>query len=121
MARSPIPDALARRYLLERKLPAAQALKIAEAYLEQGRALEAVDFFRAAEAVDRLEALCAAALREGDAFLLRAACGAIGREPRRDEWLQLAEAARGLSKQRYVAEAERQAGVGGPLDSAPAR
>jgi hypothetical protein len=54
VARSKIPDPLARRHLIERSLQPAQALRVAEAYLEQGRALEAIEFLRKAEARDRL-------------------------------------------------------------------
>ena len=71
MAKSKIPDPLERRHLLERELPPAQALRLAEAYLAEGRTLEAVDFLRKAEAKDRLAALRAEAVAAGDSFLLR--------------------------------------------------
>lgn len=112
MARSQIPDALARRHLLERELPAAQALRIAEACLAQERRLEALDFLRVAGASDALDALRALALEQGDAFLLRSVAAASGRPPERDEWLRLGEAATAQGKQRYAAEARRTAGVG---------
>lgn len=114
MAKSPLPDALARRHLLERELPPAQARRIAEAYLAEDRRLEAVDFLRAARAEASLEELRAQALRDGDAFLFRVVSGAAGRPPDRDEWLRLGETARALAKDRYAAEAERNAAAGAP-------
>ena len=35
MARAQIPDPLSRRHLVEREMPAAQSLQIAEAYLAE--------------------------------------------------------------------------------------
>jgi hypothetical protein len=55
MADAKIPGPLERRHLLEKELPPAQALAIAEAYLEQDRCVEAVDFL----------ALAAAGARQG--------------------------------------------------------
>ncbi len=111
MARSLIPDALTRRHLLERELPAAQALRIAEAYLAQQRRLEAIDFLRAAQATERLAALRAEAIQQGDAFLLRSVAAASGSPPERDEWLRLEAAALAQAKERYAIEARRSAGA----------
>ena len=52
MARTGIPDPLERRHLVEKDLPAAQALAIANAYLEKDRCLEALDFLRILWAID---------------------------------------------------------------------
>lgn len=115
MARSRIPRPLERRHLVERELPPAQALAIAEAYLEEGRRLESVDFLRKAEDPargERLAALRAEAVAEGDVFLLRAVAGALGEEPDGEEWNALAEAAEAAGKQRYAVEARRQADRG---------
>ena len=109
MARSPIPDALERRHLVERELPPAQALRIAEAYLAEGRALEAVDFLRKAGAAEKLAELRRGAIEEGDAFLLRSVAAASGEPPTRGEWLALAQGASGAGKQRYADEGSRQA------------
>ena len=49
MATVKLPDALARRHLLEGGVDPAKALGIAEAYLEAERELEAIAFLRAAE------------------------------------------------------------------------
>ena len=43
MARPKIPGPLERRHLIERELAPAQAIKTAEAYLAEGRAIEAVE------------------------------------------------------------------------------
>ena len=60
MARSVLPDALARREWLEQPLDAARALGVAEAYLAEERAPEAVvskERARAAEHAARLAKL----------------------------------------------------------------
>src|SRR5262245_66544786 len=93
MAKSKIPDPLQRRHLIERELPPAQALKLADAYLEQGRTLEAVDFLRKAQATDRLATLRDEAVAAGEAFLLRVVATALGEPPDRVAWLCVAERA----------------------------
>jgi hypothetical protein len=108
MARSAIPDPLSRRHLLEQELAPARGLAIAEAYLESGRVLEAVDFLQRAQDPERLAELRARAIAEGDAFLLRAVCRASGRPPEREEWRALAEAAATAGKERYELDARRQ-------------
>jgi len=109
VAKAKIPDPLERRHLIERTLEPARALAIAEAYRAEGRALEAIAFLKKAGAVEMLEAVAQEALREGDAFLLREGAQALGREPTVAEWHALAEAAAASGKDRYVAEARRQA------------
>jgi hypothetical protein len=108
VAKSAIPDPLERRHLVERQLDPARALKIAEAYLAEERAQEAVAFLARAGAVDRLEALFRLAVDEGDPFLLREVAAALGREPDGASWRALAEAAAAAGKDRYAAEARRQ-------------
>jgi hypothetical protein len=109
MARSRIPDPLTRRHLVERALPEAEAMAIADAYLADGRTTEAVDFLRVARAQDRLRELRAEAVSSGDAFLLRSVAQAMAAPPRREEWRALAAAAEAAGKQRYAGEARRQA------------
>lgn len=108
MARSRIPDPLQRRHLLERPLDAAQALRIAEAYLEDERWSEAVPFLRKAGASERLEEAVSRAIESGDVFLLKGACRALGRETEAEEWRRVAEAAESLGKLRYASTARRQ-------------
>jgi hypothetical protein len=112
MAKSKLPDPLQRRHLVERQLTSAHSLKLAEAYLEQGRAIEAVDFLRKAGARERLAALHADAVAAGDAFLLRVVANAQGEPPDRATWLALAERADAAGKQRNAADARRQAARG---------
>jgi hypothetical protein len=112
MAKSKIPDPLQRRHLVERELPPAQSQKLAEAYLEEGRALEAVDFLRKAGARERLAALRAEAVAAGDAFLLRVVANAQGEPPDRATWLALAERADAAGRERNAADARRQAARG---------
>ena len=109
MAKRTIPDPLERRHLLEKPLEPARALSIADAYLAEARALEAVAFLRKAGAQDRLEEMVQLALRDGDAFLMRELAQALGRELDAGLWHRLAETAAAAGKDRYAAEARRQA------------
>ena len=108
MAQSRIPNPLERRHLIERELPPAQALRLAEAYLEEGRAVEALEFLRKAGARERLAELRREAIEAGDAFLLRGVVAAGGGAATPEEWLVLAEAATVAGKLRYADEARRQ-------------
>jgi hypothetical protein len=109
MARSRIPDPLERRHVIERSLAPAQAERVAEAYLGESRRLEALVFLGQAGAQERLAELRRQAIDEGDAFLLRAVANTTGEPPRREEWLELAAAAEAAGKERYAADARRQA------------
>lgn len=108
MATSMPPDPLTRRDLIERELDPAKALRIAEAYLEEDRGLEAVAFLRKAEARERLEALRDEAVSRGDSFLLREVAAALGETPSAERWRALAAAAREAGKLEYAADAEQQ-------------
>jgi hypothetical protein len=103
-----IPDPLARRHELEKALDAAKARAIGDAYLAEQREIEAIAFLRRASASEALEKLCATAVERGDAFLLREACAALGREPERDAWERLGLAAEEHGREKYAAEARRQ-------------
>jgi predicted Zn-dependent protease len=109
MAKSNVPNSLERRHLIERELPAARALAIAEAYLEAGRCEEAVVFLGKAGAEDRLDLLAREAVEAGDAFLLSEISRVRRREPDPQTWQQLAESARRAGKEGYAETAERQA------------
>jgi hypothetical protein len=112
MARSRIPDPLKRRHLIESDHSADQSLATAEAYLEEGRVVEALAFLVKAEAGERLAELRRQAVEEGDAFLLRAVASADRSPPERAEWASLAAAAEAAGKERYAVEARRHAGRG---------
>jgi hypothetical protein len=112
VAKSRVPDPLQRRHLIERALAPAQALKLAEAYLAQGRSLEAIEFLRKAEARDRLATLRDEAVAAGDAFLYRMVMAALGETPDRAGWLALAERADAAGQERHAADARRQAARG---------
>ena len=105
---SPIPDPLARRHELEKPLDPAKARAIGEAYLAEKRELEAVAFFKKAGANEALEKLCASAVERGDAFLLREASAALGREADRASWERLGSAAAMQGREKYATEASRQ-------------
>jgi hypothetical protein len=108
VAKKTIPDPLERRHLVERQLDPARALAIAEAYLAEERAQEAVAFLARAQATAQLEAVWRLAIQQGDPFLLREVAAALGRQPDAASWRTLAEAAAAAGKDRYAAEARRQ-------------
>ena len=109
MARTKIPNPLDRRHLLARELPEARAREIGAAYLAEGRGLEAADFLAKAGSTEDLEALREEAIAAGDVFAFRMISGLLEREPQREEWSRLAEAAAAAGKLRYETEARRQA------------
>ena len=111
MARTKLPDPLARRHLLEAELEPAKAQVFADAYLELSREIEAVDFLARAKAVEALEALQAAALERGDVFLMRRVSQALGRDPSRESWRALAAAATRAGRERDAESATRLAAV----------
>jgi hypothetical protein len=113
VAKAKIPDPLERRHLLERALEPARALAIADAYLAEGRSLEAVPFLAAARAAERLEALAAEAVEAGDAFLLETLARELGSPPGPERWRALAERARAAGLLAYAESAERHADAAG--------
>jgi hypothetical protein len=108
MAKAKIPGPLERRHLIEKEMPAAQALAIADAYLADDRCIEALDFLKLAGAGDRLAQLRERSIAEGDAFLLRAVTGAQEQPPTRDDWQRLEAAAHASGRERYAETAHRQ-------------
>jgi hypothetical protein len=113
MAKSRMPDPLRRRHLLETELPPAESRAVADAYLAEGRSLEALAFLAKAGDRDRIRAICDEAVAEGDAFLLREASLLLGEEPGAERWRSLAAAARAAGKESYAVDAARQAARGG--------
>lgn len=111
MARSRVPDALTRRHWIQKEMAPPEALAIADAYLEEGRRIDALVFLRKADASDRLRELAATAIEEGDAFLLRAVAQQLGEEPDPEEWERLAGAAERAGLEEYGHTARRQAEV----------
>ena len=107
-SKGPIPDPLARRHELEKALEPAKARAIGEAYLAEERGIEAVAFLKKANASELLEKLCATAIERGDAFLLREASAALGREADRGSWERLERAAEAQGREKYALEAKRQ-------------
>lgn len=104
-----IPDPLKRRLVIENEHDERRALALAEAYLSEGRMLEALIFLRRAKAHERLEELLEEGVAQGDAFLVREAAAALEREVGGATWRRVAEAASELGKDAYAAEASRQA------------
>ncbi|MDJ0865616.1 MAG: hypothetical protein QNK03_05860 [Myxococcota bacterium] len=109
MARSVLPNPLERRHVVERELSAEQALRIAEAYLAEGRGWEAIVFLLKAGASDRLETLRDEAERGGDFFLFRELTRALEDDPPSERWRAVSEAAAAAGKERYAEAAARQA------------
>ncbi len=112
MAKPVIPNPLERRHVLERKLDAARASKIAEAYLAEDRVIESIAFLRIAGASDRLDALRQRAIDSGDAFLLRELTRGQSGGITSAEWASLADHAAAAGKRLYEEDARRQSGRG---------
>ena len=107
---STIPNPMERRHLLEKPMDAKQALALADAYLEEDRDVEALDFLLKAEATDRLEALAERAIEKGDGFLLKAVLEAQGADFHAPaKWDRLAKSAEDAGKTLYADLAQRMA------------
>jgi hypothetical protein len=107
MAKRRIPDPLERRHTVERNLTPEAALALAEAYLEEERAWEAIAFLVKAQARERMAELREEATRAGDTFLVRELSRALGDEPTAERWRAVAEAARAAGKETFAAQAKR--------------
>ena len=105
--KSPIPNPLERRHLIERAAPAEQSLRLAEAYVAEGRTWEAIAFLVKADARDRLAALREEAVEAGDTFLVRELTRALHDEVPAARWRSIAAAATNAGKERYAAQALR--------------
>lgn len=112
MKKSKIPDPMERRHWIERELGSAEALAIAEAYLAEDRAPEALAFLAKAGASEQLAAVAAQAVERGDAFLLREVARVTRDEPSPAQWQALAEAAEAAGRLLYAGTARRQAARG---------
>jgi hypothetical protein len=113
LAKTKLPDPLSRRYLLERELDPARARAVAEAYLAQGREIEAIEFLARGDGRESLAALRAAAVERGDVFLMRAVAQALDEEPDAGTWRALGEAASRAGRERDADTAARLATVDG--------
>ena len=107
--KSIIPNPLERRHLVERTVAPEQSLRLAEAYLADGRAWEAIVFLQKADARDRLGSLREAAIADGDFFLVRELTRALGDELPAAGWRATSQAAAAAGKERYAASAHRMA------------
>jgi hypothetical protein len=103
--KSAIPNPLERRHLIERSSTPEQALRLAELYLAEDRAWDAIAFLAKAGASDRLAALREEAVAAGDAFLVREVTRALGDALPAEAWRRVAGAAAAAGKERYAAQA----------------
>ena len=111
MARS-LPRPLARRELLySSDTPREVLVGLAEAYLAQGLAFDAVDFYVRAKDRAGLEKMRGVAVDAGDAFILRKVHEAAPDLVSAADWQALGEHAKQLGKETY---AERAANGGTP-------
>jgi hypothetical protein len=107
MAKTAIPNPLVRRHLIERDAAPEPSLKIADAYLADGRVWEAIVFLQKAGARDRMTALRGEAIAAGDYFLVRELTRALGDELPAEGWRATSQAAAAAGKDRYAASAHR--------------
>ena len=109
MAKSAIPSPLERRQLIERDVAPEASLRLADAYLADGRAWEAIAFLQKAGAQDRLSALREEAVTSGDYFLVRELTRVLGDELPAARWRDTSAAATAAGLERYAASAHRMA------------
>ena len=109
MAKKMIPDPRKSRHLIEQDLDESQCLAIADAYAEEGRVFESLQFLVKAGATDRLAAVADAAMADGDAFLFKQVADILGKDQGPERWAVLAEAAEGKGLDCYVGMARRHA------------
>jgi hypothetical protein len=109
MAKKMIPDPLKRRHLIEQELDESQCLAIADAYAEEGRVFESLQFLVKAGATDRLAAVADAAMADGDAFLFKQVADILGKDQGAERWAVLAAAAEDKGFDCYVGMARRHA------------
>lgn len=107
MAKTKIPDPLARRHLLEGDTDKKQAAALAIAYLEAGREVEALDFLLRAEDTSAIGDLQETATERGDFFLMKAASAALKEDPTQTQWLELGAAAEAKGRLRDAESARR--------------
>jgi hypothetical protein len=107
--KSAIPNPLERRHLIERNATPEVSLRLAEAYLAEGRGWEAIVFLQKAGARDRLAELREEAIAAGDFFLVREFTRALADEISGERWRATSEAATAAGKERYAASAHRMA------------
>ena len=111
MAKTKHPDPLSRRHLLEREIEPSKASAIAKAYLDEGREIEAIDFFAKLEDRGALEKIQSVAVERGDVFLMKAASAGLGEEPSAERWKKLGERAGELGRVRDAESAQRLASI----------
>lgn len=112
VAKSRIPDALTRRHLIEKEMDAGGAMAIADAYLEDGRTHEALDFLVKVDAQEQIDQLFEQAVESGDTFMVQVISRVTEREFDAECWERVARAAEAAGKERYAATAWRQIGRG---------
>jgi len=108
MARPLLPDPLKRRHLLAAELAPERARELAEAYLSEGRIVDAIAFFAKADDRPGLEAIREQAIASGDVFLLREASVALRQPIGPDVWAAIGDAAERAGLDGYAEEARRQ-------------
>jgi uncharacterized protein (UPF0254 family) len=104
-------DSLARRAWLNQAAPDPdQSRQIADQYADEGYWSDAVDFYAKAKDADRLEAMAARAVGDGDLFILTKAARYLGRAPTETELAETAENAKRQGKERFAAQAAQRIG-----------
>ena len=115
-----LPDPIRKRDLLYApvKTKGADHVAIGDRFADQGRILEAVEFYLRGEAPERIRGLRARAIALGDAPLLFAIADALPREVGPADWGALGSRAVELGKYSSTAEAFARAGKPDRADEA---
>lgn len=111
MARSDTLSCLQMRDILNRPVASAASLiDRGEALERAGRVHDALSFYEKAGAHEGIRRLRDGAAREGDLFLYRRTCRALGEEPTPEDWIAVGKRAADLGKTAFAHEAFRLAG-----------
>lgn len=112
-------NCLDKRDLLNQHAASVETLVRWGSFFEESSLVhDAVDFYEKAGALEPLGRLMDLAVEEGDLFLFKRVCKALGTEPDAGQWRRVGEKARLHGKLLFAAEAFRQAGVEGALPDA---
>jgi len=107
-----LPGCLNKRDLLnsDRSDPA-RCVQLGNAYLEEGRISDAIDFFEKARDREGLDRLLERCLGDGDVFLFRKVAKILDLSPGPEEWIKLGDRALSLGKLHFARAAYGQGGA----------
>ena len=110
MAGKKLLSCLKKRDLLNSdKLDGSRLAALGEAYLQENRLSDAIDFFAKAEHLEGLNSLKDRCISEGDFFLFNRLIKILGESPASEGWTRLGDSAVAHGKLHFARSAYRQA------------